>query len=198
VKIQTTRFGELQVNRKDILQFVEGPFGFEQLTRFFIVDPGDDTLILWLQSTTDASIAFPIIEPKIFKPDYTARLLPGELASIELENLSDALIYCILTIIPNQISSMSANLKAPIVINTKTNKCRQIVLQDNKLPIKYEMYKELKQRFVHLVSDDAMRTKVNLPSSSDQGIADSTDPLSSASNKSELKKPFVKSTSLDH
>ncbi len=65
MKVNTTRFGELTVNNEDIINFSEGLLGFESLTQFFVVDPGDSTLILWLQSIEDASIAFPIIEPKI-------------------------------------------------------------------------------------------------------------------------------------
>ncbi len=68
MKVTTTRFGELEVDKKDFISFKEGLLGFEHLKRFFIVDPGDQTLILWLQSVDDSSVAFPIIEPKIFQP----------------------------------------------------------------------------------------------------------------------------------
>jgi flagellar assembly factor FliW len=123
VKVSTTRFGELQVNKEDIISFQEGLLGFESQKQFFVVDPGDSTLILWLQSIDDGKIAFPVIEPKIFKPDYVAKLLPADMNSVELESLSQAKIYSILTI-PSDITTMSANLKAPIVINnTKKIKC---------------------------------------------------------------------------
>jgi flagellar assembly factor FliW len=162
VKINTTRFGELQVNKEDIINFSEGLLGFEALAQFFIVDPGDSTLILWLQSVEDSNVAFPIIEPKIFKPDYVAKLLPGDMNSVELENISDAKIYSILTI-PSDITTMSANLKAPIVINNNNKKARQIVLQDNKLSVKYEMYKELKSYIIAFSSSDSKRTTVSEP-----------------------------------
>ena len=141
MKVNTTRFGELQVNKEDIFQLQEGLLGFEKLTKYFVVDPGDSTLILWLQSTEDAEVAFQIIEPKIFKPDYTAKLLPTDMNSVQMETLADAKIYSILTI-PQDITEMSANLKAPIVINNKKKIAKQIVLQDSKLSVKYEMYKD--------------------------------------------------------
>ena len=50
MKVKTTRFGELDVDKKDIITFKEGLLGFEGLNKFFIVDPGDQTLILWIQS----------------------------------------------------------------------------------------------------------------------------------------------------
>ena len=71
-------------------------------------------------------------------------------------------IYSILTI-PSDITTMSANLKAPIVINNSKKIAKQIVLQDNKLSVKYEMYKELKSFIVAYASDDSKRTNVSTP-----------------------------------
>lgn len=161
MKVNTTRFGELEVDKKDIITFKEGVLGFDNLKKFFVVDPGDQTLILWLQSIEDEGTAFPIIEPKIFKPDYIVKLLPAELTSLSLESLSDASIYTILTI-PKAVTEMSANLKAPIVINNKTKNARQIVLQDSKLEVRCEMYKELKTYIVNYSSDDSTRTTAKI------------------------------------
>ncbi len=160
MKINTTRFGELEVDKKDIITFDEGILGFENLREFFVVDPGDQTLILWLQSCESGETAFPIIEPKIFKADYTINLLPSELNSLTLENLSNASVYAILTI-PQDVTTMSANLKAPVIINNATKKARQIVLQDSKLEVKHQMYADLKKSIVSYHSDDSVRTRVS-------------------------------------
>ena len=180
MKVNTTRFGELQVEKQDVITMPDGILGFENLKKFFVVDPGDSTLILWLQSTEDTKIAFPIIEPKIFKPDYIAKLLPADMASVDLDSLDQAKIYSILTI-PSDISQMSANLKAPIVINNKKQIAKQIVLQDSKLSVKYEMYKELKSYIVSFASDDSVRTKVTAPVG-DTG-SESSKPSSSTPSK---------------
>ena len=160
MKISTTRFNELEVDKKDIIEFTEGLLGFENLKKFFIVDPGDQTLILWLQSIDDASIAFPIIEPKIFQPNFSVKLLPLELNSLNLENLSNASVYTILTI-PQNVTEMSANLKAPIIINNKSKIARQIVLQDSKLEVRFKMYLDLKKYIINYTSDDSKRTNVS-------------------------------------
>jgi flagellar assembly factor FliW len=68
---------------------------------------------------------------------------------------------------------MSANLKAPIVINNKTKIARQIVLQDNKLEVKYAMYADLKKYIVNFTSDDTRRTRVELASAV-SGVATAT------------------------
>ena len=143
MRVGTTRFGELEVKEEDVIHFDEGPLGFENLGKFIVVDPGDHGLILWFQSVEVPETAFPIIESGVFRSNYTVNLLPAELNSLGLESVSQASVYSILTI-PREISEMSANLKAPIVINNKTRKARQIVLQDSKLEVCYKMYGELK------------------------------------------------------
>jgi flagellar assembly factor FliW len=161
VKINTSRFGELEVRREDILTLNDGLLGFENLKKFFVVDPGDSTLILWMQSTEDANVAFPMIEPKIFKPDYVAKLLPSDLNALQLESVKDAKIYTVLTI-PKDVTKMTANLKAPIVINSTNKTTKQIILQDSKLPVQFEMYMELKKYIVAYNSDDSKRTTVEI------------------------------------
>lgn len=159
MNIKTTRFGQLEVNPNDVITFSEGLLGFENLKKYFVVDPGDSTLILWLQSTEDEKVAFPIIEPKIFKPDYIAKLLPADLNGLELDTLQTAKLYSILTI-PANVTEMSANLKAPVVVNSAKKVGKQIVLQDSKLSVKHEMYRELKTYIVSFSSDDAKRTTI--------------------------------------
>jgi len=186
VKIKTTRFGELEVDKKDIIEFTEGLLGFENLTKFFIVDPGDQTLILWLQSTDDGATAFPMIEPKIFQPNYVVKLLPVELNSLSLDNLQSASVYSILTI-PQNVTEMSANLKAPIVINNKTKLARQIVLQDSKLEVRFKMYMELKKYIVNYASDDSKRTNVSVKNIEENVQNDTVQPAISKNTKNNLE-----------
>lgn len=144
MKVNTSRFGVVEVADTDVMEFSDGLLGFEHLKRFFIVDPADETLILWLQSADLADVAFPILEPKLFKGDYKVRLSANELRTLRIDstNKKDTLVYCILTI-PAEVSAMTANLKAPIVINTTSRQARQVVLQENEYSVKFPMYKEL-------------------------------------------------------
>jgi len=159
MKVQTTRFGELELDKNDIITFTEGPLGFDHLKKFFIVDPGDKTFILWLQSADDSATAFPILEPRIFKTDYIVKLLPGELNSLALSDLKAASVFSILTI-PQNITEMSANLKAPIVINNTTKIGRQIVLQDSKLDVRHPMYNELKTMISKFSQDNGDTSEI--------------------------------------
>lgn len=158
MKIATTNFGELEVTENDLFHFPEGIPGFdESLKNFFFVDPNNQTLVLWLQSKEDAAKGLPLLEPKIFNPNYSLKLLPSELESLDLKDMSDASVYCVVTI-PKENTEMTANLKAPIIINNKTRKGRQILLQDNKLEMKFPIYYELKKYVFNYTSTQEKKT----------------------------------------
>jgi flagellar assembly factor FliW len=151
--IKTGRFGEVSARDEDLVLIPQGLLGFPQLTEFCLVDAGDDTLILWLQSLQDPDIVFPVLEPRIFRSDYTVRLSASELRDLKLANVNQAAVFCVLTI-PENIAEMSANMKAPIVINLTEKVARQVVLQENEYSIRHPMFKELR---THLVTMESQR-----------------------------------------
>jgi flagellar assembly factor FliW len=151
VIVQTGRFGQITVGSGEEIRIPSGLLGFPQYTRFCLIDPADDTLILWLQSLEDPTIAFPLLEPKIFKPDYVARLSAAELRDLQLDNINQSAVFSILTI-PEDATLMTANLKAPIVINLKAQLARQVVLQESEYTIKHMMFKELRTHLITMAS----------------------------------------------
>ncbi len=146
--VQTGRFGQIQISTDEIISIPSGVLGFPEDQSFCLVDAGDDTLILWLQSLTNPRLAFPVIEPRLYKNDYVVRLSAAELRELRLSSIRDASVFTILTI-PSNLTEMTANLKAPIVINIKEKIAKQVVLQENDQPIKHPMFKELR---AHILS----------------------------------------------
>ncbi len=149
--VKTGRFGQLTIGNEEIVSAPSGLLGFPDLKKFCLVDPAHDTLILWLQSLDQPEIAFPLLEPKIFKPDYATRLSASELRELKLANVNHSAVFSILTI-PEDVTQMSANLKAPIVINLKEQLMRQVVLQENEYSIKNLMFKELRAHLITIKS----------------------------------------------
>ena len=156
--VKTGRFGQLTVGDDEKIRIPQGVLGFPEFTEFCLVDPADDTLILWLQSTQNADIAFPLLEPKIFKPDYSARLSAAELRELKLENINQSAVFNILTI-SDDIIQMTANLKAPLVINLKEQLAKQVVLQENEYGIKHPMFKELRAHLITIKSQRSERSE---------------------------------------
>ena len=61
MKLNTARFGEIEIEENRIFNFVMPIIGFDMLHKFIILDPNKDTLFKWLQSIEDPALAFPII-----------------------------------------------------------------------------------------------------------------------------------------
>jgi flagellar assembly factor FliW len=152
--IQTGRFGPIEVSSDEVIHIPSGILGFPEDQDFCLVDPADETLILWLQSLKNPHLAFPVLEPKIFKPEYIVRLSAAELRELRLTSIRNASVFTILTI-PADLTQMTANLKAPLVINTIEKTAKQVVLQENDQPIKHLMFKELR---THLLSARTLGT----------------------------------------
>jgi flagellar assembly factor FliW len=152
VIVKTGRFGELSVENDSRIFFPEGVLGFSENKWFSLIDPGDDTLILWLQSLDNPNLALPVLEPKIFKPDYSVRLSAAELRVLKLDNVNQSAVFSVLTI-PEEITEMSANLKAPVVINLREQLGRQVVLQENEYSIKHPMFRELRAHLMTIAAN---------------------------------------------
>ena len=145
--IQTTRFGDVSITQDDILEFSEGLLGFGHLRSFVLLDDPNDDIFAWLQSCENPEIAFPVLEPELFAPDYSIDLSKPDLEALGLTSIVDGRRFTIITI-PADPTQMTANLKAPIVVNAKKRVARQCVLQDASLAIREPIFSKLQQRVV--------------------------------------------------
>jgi flagellar assembly factor FliW len=147
VIITTTRFGKVQIAQEDVINFPEGILGFNDLRRFVLLDDPNDEIFAWLQSCEVPDIAFPVLEPEIFAPEYKPMLTKTDNESLRLEGGQRPRAFAIITI-PEDPTLMTANLKAPILVNVKLRLARQCVLQDNQLQIREAIFAKLQQRVV--------------------------------------------------
>lgn len=145
--ITTTRFGKVQIAQEDVINFPEGILGFNDLRRFVLLDDPNDEIFAWLQSCEVPDIAFPVLEPEIFAPEYKPMLTKTDNESLRLEGGQRPRAFAIITI-PEDPTLMTANLKAPILVNVKLRLARQCVLQDNQLQIREAIFAKLQQRVV--------------------------------------------------
>jgi len=147
VVTQTSRFGQVQFQEEDILNFPEGILGFGELKRFVLVDDPTDEIFAWLQACDEASIAFPVLEPELFTENYKVTLSKTDMESIKIPAGGKYRLFSIVTI-PDDPTKMTANLKAPVVVNVAERLARQCVLQDNNLAIREPIFHKLQQRVV--------------------------------------------------
>lgn len=152
LKVKTTRFGEIEVIEKDVLELPAGLIGFPELKRYVLLDHDKDSPFKWLQSLDDGSMAFVLINPLLFKPDYTVEVSEGEVADLDLKNEEDAVISVIITM-PSNPQNMTANLKAPLVFNLQNRKGRQLILNNPEYTTRHNIMEELKKRSASVEGD---------------------------------------------
>lgn len=138
MKVNTTRFGEIEVDDTKIIEMRREILGFDGLKIFTIISQENKGPFMWLQSIEDGSLAFVVVNPQIIKPDYEPEINDADAESLKLEKTEDAMLLTIVTIHMNPFS-VTANLRAPIVINKSLRIARQIVLEDADYSIRYSI-----------------------------------------------------------
>jgi len=129
IKVTTTRFDEIEVDEKDVIELPAGLIGFPELKRYVILNHDENSPFKWLQSLDDGAIAFVIINPLLFRADYTVEVNEAEVSDLSIDKEQDAVISVIVTM-PSDPQKMTANLKAPLIFNLKNRKGRQVILNN--------------------------------------------------------------------
>lgn len=141
--LDTLRFGQVNINEDSILTFDDGIYGFEDLKRFAIVNCTETEPIYWLQAIDDGDISLPVIDPFIIKDDYVIDVDDKELESIETEKEEDLIVYNVV-VLPEDITKITVNLVAPIIINVSNNKAKQVILGlEQETSVKYPAFTPL-------------------------------------------------------
>ncbi|HOM81390.1 MAG: flagellar assembly protein FliW [Armatimonadetes bacterium] len=129
MRIQTTRFGPLDVEASSILRIHPGLLGFETRHRYVLLQTEENPLFQWLQCVDDPALAFVVVDPVRWFPDYEVILRNEDAAALGIEDPDDAGILAIVTL-PARLEEMTANLLGPIVVNVRTRRAKQVVLDD--------------------------------------------------------------------
>jgi flagellar assembly factor FliW len=139
VNIITTRFGEIDVDESKIIDMRAGIIGFEHLKKFVLHNIKDENNpFWWLQSLDEAAIAFVVINPFVVKADYAPVIDDNDTKLLEIESADDVVLLTIVTIRQNPFS-VSANLRAPIVVNAKKKIAKQVILENAAYPVRYNL-----------------------------------------------------------
>lgn len=140
--VKTKYFGEIDLSDDKIFKLENGLMGFEEYTKYTLLfdsekeQPGN---IMWLQSVEEQGLALPVINPLVIKKDYDPKVndeLIKPLGELNEENL------CILLTmtIASDLQKTTANLKAPIIINTDTNVGAQVICENTDYEVRYNVY----------------------------------------------------------
>lgn len=131
MQINTSRFGTIEIDEQQIINFPEGLIGFYDKKRFVILPHKIGSPFKWLQSLDDPEVAFIIIKPMVFMAKYEPVISRDELTTLSLNSIKEAEIYSIV-VVPEDPRKMSANLLGPLVINPRKKIAKQVILSTDR------------------------------------------------------------------
>lgn len=145
MKYLTSRFGEISFEEKDILFLPKGILGFSQLSKYVIIEKSEYDPFKWLQSVEDPDVAFVIVDPILFFPNYKLEVHEKELEELSFQQMKELITYVIVTV-PPDLSQMSADLLGPLVINSRKRIAKQVVMPNSPYTTKHYILDELKKQ----------------------------------------------------
>ena len=148
MRLNLRLFGEVEIEDDKIITFEKGLMGFEEYHRYALMydsEKGSGKGIMWLQSVEEGGPAFPVVHPLDFLAEYAPVVEDEWLADIgEYTSDEDLLVLCVLTV-PANLADMTANIKAPLIINTITRKGCQIIVINEDYSVRFNVYDRIQE-----------------------------------------------------
>lgn len=144
---KTKFFGEVELADEKVLDFPNGLIGFENMTKFAIMYDEEDkgtTRISWLQSLQEPLLALPVIDPLAIVPEYVPMIEDELLTPLGNPADEDLLVLLAMTV-PSDMTKVTANMKAPIIINATTKKGVQLIVENEDYPVKFNVYESVQK-----------------------------------------------------
>ncbi|MBO8157635.1 MAG: flagellar assembly protein FliW [Bacillaceae bacterium] len=141
MKIQTFYFGEIEMDEKSVVQFPNGIPGFHEEKEFVLLDIPDNPAFQILQSVHNQQLAFVVTNPYLFYKDYEFELDESTIEQLNIGEPEDVAVYTIVTL-HDPFEQSTINLQAPIVMNTKNNMAKQVVLNNTSYQTKHLISKK--------------------------------------------------------
>lgn len=142
IKLNTTNFGEIEIDKEKIFSFPDGLLGFEEDREFVIINNEDPEIpFQWLQSLRNPDLAFVIINPFLVYPNYDIRISKAVRDKLKIEDEKDVAIYSIV-VVPEDMEKMTANLLGPIILNIDKKLGKQVILDDDRYSTKHYIFQQ--------------------------------------------------------
>jgi flagellar assembly factor FliW len=108
--------------------------GFPDKRRFALVQLDDDGVLCQLRSLEDPALRFLVMSPVPFFPDYSPEVGDDVVADLQIASAEDVIVLLVLNA-GETLDTTTANLMAPVVVNTATLRASQVILDDPTLPL---------------------------------------------------------------
>ena len=147
MEFTTKLFGKVNVEDDKIIEFPEGILGFPELKKFALLYDNEKNTaggFNFLVSVDEPAFMLPVVPALVVEPGYSPKFTEDIEASIGKLTEENALVLVTMTI-PSDVTKMTVNLNAPIVINADAKKGIQSVIGNEDYDVKYPIYDKLKK-----------------------------------------------------
>lgn len=145
MKIQTTRFGEIEGPEELIFNFEFPVIGYNDEKEYLIVNSAQNELFQWLQSTKTPELAFAITCASYFNIEYAFELPDVAQETLDIQSVEDLMVFNIAKIPHNNPSKATINLLAPIIFNVKNHKAGQVILSGTDFQVNKPIFEDKKK-----------------------------------------------------
>ena len=134
--IETSRFGQLEVDEERLITFDEGILGFPDQHRYALIQTGEGSGFYWMQAVGTPGLAFVVCDPRLFVTDYQVPVKIDDLQTIGLNEPDNAQVF----VIVNKVNDLlTGNFQGPLVINVTNRHGRQLVLSDKRYSTRHPL-----------------------------------------------------------
>ena len=139
-KVNTSRFGEIEVDESKIVHFKDGIPAFDDEHEFIILPYEEESPYYFMQSLKSPDLAFLLTIPFLFFNDYSFELDDDTVKELDIKDPEKVFYYSMVTIPNGSIRYMTANLVAPIVLNSENMQAKQVVLEKSNYTTKHRLF----------------------------------------------------------
>lgn len=129
-------FGTIAFADEGVLSFPRGLPAFEAQRDWILLDDGESS-VRWLQCLGEDGPALPVVAPDAVVPSYDVRIPEEDLTLIGVGQGADPVLLIVLSIPEVAPWEMTADLRAPIVVNPDTRRAVQAIALDEKYPVRH-------------------------------------------------------------
>lgn len=147
MEVNTKLFGNIVIDQSKVITFDSGIIGFCEDKKFLLIHDSEDdeSIISWLQCVEEPELALPVIDPLSVKEDYNP-IVEDELFKNIGEIVNNEMLVLTTLTVPSDITKITTNLKAPIIINTNTLKGCQIIVDNEEYMVRYPIYDRIQKK----------------------------------------------------
>lgn len=143
MKINTVRFGDVEIEEERIFKFVLPIIGFNDLRKFVLLDLKKENFFKWLQSVEDPALAFPVVSVFSMNVDYSIDLEDSVVEALKIKNVESLLVMNIASIPQDNPHGTTVNLLAPLIFNLDEQLAGQVILSGSGYAISFPLFKKV-------------------------------------------------------